>query len=149
MGYFSEHPRHITKHFTLRSLFKKIIGGTKSHVPENIQATLLNAFPGASSIEWATREHYFESVFYSEDQEYIAKLAFDGKLLEYRKNEPLDAIPETLRDIALQHGEVMNCISIHATDDEPLYEVIVRDENFVRFLMLLKADGSLISELKL
>ena len=149
MGYFSELPRHISKPLTLRSLFKKIIGGTKSHVPENIQATLLNAFPEASSVEWATRENYFESVFYSENQEYIARLTFDGKLLEYRINEPLDTIPEQVRMIAEQHGEVMNCISIHASDDEPVFEVIIRDESFVRFMLLVKADGSLISKLKL
>ena len=63
MSYFSEHSRHITKPFTVRSLFKKIIGGSKSHVPENIQATLRSSFPGAASIEWSPKENYFESLF--------------------------------------------------------------------------------------
>lgn len=149
MSYFSEHSRQITKHFTVRSLFKKIIGGSKSHVPENIQATLFNVFPGAASIEWSSKENFFESLFYSENREYIAKFAYNGDLLEYRINEPLDNMPDALKAAAEEHGEVMNCISIHSGEQDIIYEIIVRDAQLIRYMLMMKPDGSFVSKLKL
>ena len=149
IGYFSEQSRHIVKPLVMKSLFKKIIGGQKNNVPQHIKETLDQVFNNPTSIEWAFRENYYEALFYQDKLENIAKIDLEGKIFEYRINQPLKQMPDPVRASAVEHGEIMNCISIHLKDQEPLYEIIIRDKNHDRSVLLIKASGEYISQIKL
>lgn len=130
-------------------LFNKIIGGQNKGIPQYIEASLNKAFTGAYGIEWAFREGYYEAVFYLDKHENIAKFDLDGNIFENRINQPLDQIPSPVRTYAEEHGEIMNCISIHLKNKKPVYEIIVRDIQYERFLLMVTATGKNISKMKL
>ena len=100
-------------------------------------------FPGAINVEWFQTENDFEAVFYDNDTEKIARFSPEGEWIETRINLDITGLNNNIRISAEQHGEMMNAILIEL-HDEKKYEVIVRDEQLNRFLLILSDSGEII-----
>lgn len=92
--------------------------------------------------------NYWEAIFYEKKVEKIARFDIEGKLLEHRVNLMGNAIPATISKALKDHHEIMNCIAIHSTGSVQ-YELIVRDKDLTRFLILIDQAGQIIKEEKL
>ncbi len=149
MGYFSGNSRHILKSFGMKSIFNKAIGKQEDKIPKHIKTALDKSFNDASCIEWTFTNNYYEALFYRDMLEYIAKINPNGEIFEYRINQSLDQIPGPVKATAVQHGEVMNCINIYLKDKEAMFEIIVRDDKYDRYVMMISIKGESISKIKL
>jgi hypothetical protein len=65
-----------------------------------------------------------------------------------KKNIPIQFTPEHIKKKAGEHGELMNTIVI-MEGDRTEYELIDRDEELIRYTLLLTDDGKEISKVKL
>lgn len=129
-------------------LFSKIFKTGKANPSRAVKKALLIAFPKAKSIEWMQNPNYWEAIFYEKKVEKIARFDIEGKLLEHRVNLMGNAIPATISKALKDHHEIMNCIAIHSTGSVQ-YELIVRDKDLTRFLILIDQAGQIIKEEKL
>ncbi len=57
-------------------------------------------------------------------------------------------MPARVQETAQTHGELMNAIAIHENDLIE-YELIVRDEELVRYFLLVSANGKVIDKERL
>lgn len=80
--------------------------------------------------------------------EYIAKISEKKGLLEYKKNLKLDELPEVISDECKKSGEIMNAIA-NFVESELFYEIIVRDKDFNRSLLLLNKSGELLKSTRI
>ena len=126
----------------------KIFGQTTKKIPDTIIQQLIQQFPDAINIEWDVKNEYYEAVFYVNETEHIAKIVKDSGLTGYKKNLKLDELPELITSECQKSGEIMNAIAIF-TKNSVLYEVIIRDINFNRTLLLLSKSGELLESTKI
>ena len=132
----------------MKNYLKKIFGSSPKKVPEQIQRTLLDKFPGAINIDWEFKEGLYEAIFYLNDVEHIAKVSEAEGIFEYKINLKPTELPYEVFSPATNYGEIMNAISIHRKL-ELRYEIIVRDEKFNRTLLLLNSVGELLNSKKI
>jgi hypothetical protein len=125
-------------------MISKIFGKTSKKIPDHIKSQLLQEFPDAINVDWDEKDDFFEAVFYINGSEYIAKISRDSELTSYQKNLKLDELPDEISSKCHPFGEIMNVIAIH-TNKNDLYEVIVRDKDFNRTLLLLSNSGELLN----
>lgn len=105
-------------------------------------------FEDAVNIEWFNKTDYFEAIFYKNNLEHIAIYSLTGVLTEYRLNLPSEYLPEPIRNSALDKGEIMNSV-MRNKGNMIEYEVIVRDKELNRNLILFSDVGNPIEERKL
>jgi hypothetical protein len=129
-------------------LFSKIFKTGKANPSKTVKKALLIAFPKAKSIEWTQNPNYWEAIFYEKKVEKIARFDIEGKLIDYRVNLMGDTIPDTISKVLHDHHEIMNCIAIHANGSIQ-YELVVRDKDLTRFLIIIDPAGQIIKEEKL
>lgn len=132
----------------MKNMIFKIFGKTSKKIPTQIQAQLTQEFPDAMNVEWDEKEDFFEAIFYINGTEYIAKISKDSELTSYQKNLTQDELPDMISSKCLSMGEIMNVIAIHTKKDD-LFEVIVRDKDFNRTLLLLSKTGELLNSKKI
>ena len=132
----------------MRNNLLKIFGPTTKKIPDTIIHELLQQFPDAINIEWDMKNEFYEAVFYVNETEHIAKIALDSGLTGYKKNLKLDELPVLIAAECQKTGEIMNAIAIY-TKKSILYEVIVRDNNLSRYLLLLTKTGELLESTKI
>ncbi len=128
----------------MNDFFKKIFNTAPKTIPESVQKFLTTKFPEAFNIEWEFKDGLFESVFYLDGVEYIAKISESKGIVEYKINLNPTELPEQLRSSEDIHGEIMNVIAIHHNGDV-MYEIIVRDKKLNRTLLLLNSSGELLN----
>jgi hypothetical protein len=126
-------------------LFSKIFKTGKANPSKAVKKALFSAFPKAKSIEWTQNPGYWEAIFYEKKVEKIARFDIEGNLLDYRVNLTGIAIPETISQSLNNHHEVMNCIAIYASGSIQ-YELIARDKDLNRFLILIDQGGQIIKK---
>lgn len=114
-------------------------------IPGFINQNLLTFFPRAINIEWNKTQNTFEALFYMDEVELIAKLNDKGELIEYKKNIRKNEIPETVRLKTCEHGEIMSAIAIYFGEEEH-YEIIIRQKDLVRYLLILDSQGTLLEK---
>jgi len=112
-----------------------------------IQAMKEN-FADAINVEWFSKKENYEAVFYRNKLEHIALFTQQGILLEYRQNLSTAYLPEFIKAMALQKGEIMNALLINKGNSFE-YELIVRDKSLNRHLLLITDAGDLKEERKL
>lgn len=127
----------------MKNMLLKIFGNTTDKVPEHIKHQLFKEFPDAINVEWNIKDDLFEAIFYVDETEHIAKISKETGLTGYKKNLKPDELPEIVTDESRNSGEIMNAIVIH-TKNRILYEVIIRDRDFNRTLLLFSETGELI-----
>jgi hypothetical protein len=128
----------------MNNFFKKIFYPAPKRIPKSVLLFLTAKFPNAINIEWEFKDGLFESVFYMNEVEHIAKISESEGVLEYKINLNPTELPEKLYSSEDIHGEIMNVIAIHR-ENELLYEIIVRDKKLNRTLLLLTSSGELLN----
>lgn len=132
----------------MKNIFSKLFKFTTVNVPQLVRDTFLAQFGDSINVEWIQTDDFFEAIFYLDEAEHIAHYDQTGKLLNLKKNLPIQEIPEHIREKGLEHGEIMNVIEIREGEIVG-YELIVRDEALIRFSLLLNEKGGLIQKSKL
>ncbi|MEL7585958.1 MAG: hypothetical protein AAGU19_04530 [Prolixibacteraceae bacterium] len=133
----------------VKSFFSRILKGSKGlNIPQSVREAFNKQFDNPLNTEWTKTDHLYEAVFYKDELEHIASYRSDGELLNLKVNLPLGTIPEPVSAMVKEHGELMNAIAIHE-QDEVKYELIVRDENLIRFFLLVSSSGEVIEKEKL
>ncbi|MBN1821134.1 MAG: hypothetical protein JXR31_06675 [Prolixibacteraceae bacterium] len=112
-------------------------------IPKKVREQQKIIFPKSLNIEWSNSEKYFEAVFYLDETEQIARYSTDGKLVEHKKNLWPEKLPKIITEACKKFGEVMNAIEIFK-DGNHVFEIIIRDKNFSRHLLLFYNDGTLL-----
>ena len=128
--------------------FTKLIEGSTIVPPENISSSLFSNFPEAINIEWFKKEVCYETIFYKDSIEHIAIFDYNGGLLEYKMNLPNNLMPEKIKTELEVMGEIMNVVIINK-GNSIIYEVIIRDKELKRSLLLLNEWGEMQMEKKL
>lgn len=127
----------------MKNLLKKIFPTSFKPVPENVKEALLLRFPQALNIEWEIKKGLYEAVFYVDEIEFIAKISEENGVLEHKQNLKPDELPAHIAKVCKRSGEIMNGIAI-SKGTAIFYEVIVRDKNLDRSLILLDESGNLL-----
>jgi hypothetical protein len=127
----------------MNNLFKKIFTTAPKTIPVSVINFLVNKFPDALNVEWEFKDGLFESIFYLNDVEHIAKISETKGITEYKINLNTSELPKEVSLSEDVQGEIMNAIAIHK-ETELLYEIIVRDKKLNRTLLLLNSSGELL-----
>ena len=127
----------------MKNNLTKIFGTSTKKIPDHIISQLLKHFPDALNIDWDIKDDFYEAVFYVDDTEFIAKISEENGLTGYKKNLKLDELPEIINAECEKSGEIMNAIAIY-TKSNLLYEIIVRDKEFRRTLLLISKSGEIL-----
>jgi hypothetical protein len=132
----------------MKNILSKIFNFSSVSIPEAVKNSFFQKFGESINVEWLHSDDFYEAIFYLEDIEYISRFDSAGKLLNVKKNLPINSTPEHIKQKAALHGELMNVIEIK--EEEIVgYELIVRDETLIRFSLLLNEKGGLIHKSKL
>ncbi|HEY9114878.1 MAG TPA: hypothetical protein VIN10_09255 [Bacteroidales bacterium] len=122
--------------------FFKLLFQNKSNLPSKaVSAVFAKTFPKAKNVEWFKKNGNFETVFYEEEIEKIAEFDGDGNMLIVKTNLNPALFVGKLREIAEKYGEIMNIIKIEK-EGAFQYEMIVRDTELIRYLLILDGDGN-------
>ncbi len=124
--------------------FSKIFKNPNKKLPTVVEKKLKNIFPMAKNMEWEQKEDIFETIFYLDDIEHIAKFSKEGEIPEYKKNLWPAELPENIKKEGAKFGEIMNGIIIFRGTDL-FYEMIIRNEKLDRYEFLYDQNGKLIS----
>jgi hypothetical protein len=116
----------------------------KKSVPSAVAGSLRVNFPSATGVEWSQPGQLFEAIFFHDNAEKIARFDSDGNLLEYRVNIPPTDIPSEVKSAVNEEFEIMNCISVFISG-LTTYELIVRNRDLVRYLMVIDHRGNQVS----
>ena len=127
----------------MNNFFKKIFTTAPKTIPGSVLKFLNAKFPDAINIEWEYKDGLFESIFYLNEIEHIAKISETKGIIEYKINLNTTGLPEQVLSSEDVHGEIMNAIEIHR-DGELSYEIIVRDKKLNRTLLFLNSNGELL-----
>jgi len=128
----------------LDKLFKKLFAADRIKVPEVVRKSFRSRFSQARNAEWTQAGDHYETVFYLDGREQIAHFLPTGEISEYRMNIPVQDAPAVAVDLAMQTGELMNVIQIDRSG-RILFELIARDKELNRYLILMDADGGLLN----
>jgi|3_EtaG_2_1085321.scaffolds.fasta_scaffold09166_5 hypothetical protein len=126
----------------------KLVEGEHIELPKTCIDSLKRNFSNAINIEWTKINADFEAIFYQDNLEYIALFKADGELIEYRRIIPEGYLPFSIRQLVMKKGEVMNRVLVNR-GNELFYEVIYRDQELNRFMILISDLGKVISHSKL
>ncbi len=132
----------------MKNIFSKIFKFSNVSLPSNVKDSFFEKFGDSINVEWLHSDDFYEAIFYLEDIEHIAHFDSTGKLLNLKKNLPIQTTPAHIKEKAAEHGELMNVIEIREGEVVG-YELIVRDETLIRFSLLLNEKGGLIQKNKL
>ncbi|MEQ8581586.1 hypothetical protein [Marinoscillum sp.] len=127
---------------------KKVIDGNEVTPPASCLLTFDKNFPKAISIDWSEREAKFEAIFYQEDIEYIAVFHPQGLLEKYTMYLTPELLPVSIKTHMDQLGEIMNAVLINE-GNQLLYEVIIRDADLKRYMLIVDQLGKILEERKL
>lgn len=128
--------------------FAKILSAKPKSIPAKVIAELENHFPNAINIDWEIKDAGYEAIFYLQETEHIAQFTKEGVLKTCKRNLWPNELPDSIGEVCKQQGEIMNAIAIFH-DQELFYEIIVRDNNFNRTLLLFQKDAVLIEKRKI
>lgn len=132
----------------MKNILSKILKFSSVSLPVNVKNSFFEKFGDSLNVEWLRTDDFYEAIFYREEIEHIARFDSTGKLLNLKRNLPIHATPDHIKTKAADHGELMNVIEI--SENEIVgYELIIRDEELIRFSLLLNEKGGLIQKSKL
>lgn len=127
----------------MEEFFKRLVAKKKINPPEACLTSFLASFDGAINATWSKMGEEFEVLFYRNELEHIANFLATGELKEYRMILPKGSLPERVKHLAEDRGEIMNQILVNK-GNLILYEVIIRDEALHRHLMEMTELGEII-----
>ena len=107
---------------------------------EEVESAMLRHFANAVNIEWFYENGIYETIFYLDNKEYIAKFDRNANLIDYRVNLPLDLLPVNIEKSIDPEKEIMNLVEIHK-NNVISYELILRNKELIRFVALFSQTG--------
>ncbi len=132
----------------MNNFLRKVVEGNGVSPSDICLQSFKENFEDGINIEWFNKTDYFEAIFYKNKLEHIAIFSLTGVLTEYRLNLPSDYLPEPIKNKALFKGEIMNSV-MRNKGNMLEYEVIVRDKDLNRNMIIFSDVGNLIEEKKL
>jgi len=133
----------------VKNFLLKILSGSKgTNIPQAVKEAFVKQFDNPLNTEWSKTGNHYEAVFYKDELEHIAGYKINGELLNLKINMQLDTVPESILNTVREHGELMNAIAIHEKG-KVQYELIVRDEELIRYFLLVGSCGEVIEKEKL
>ncbi len=132
----------------MENLLKNIVYSKKSEPPEKVKESFYQCFYNPLNEEWFQLNTNFEVIFYEDELEKIAVFNSQGELIEEKVNLTAELLPARVKMIARNHGELMNIIRIKRKDTIS-FEIIFRDKELDRYLLLLDIEGKVRSKEKL
>jgi len=132
----------------MKNFLSKIFKFANVSLPSKVKDSFSEKFGSSINVEWIHVDDFYEAIFYLGEIEHIAHFDGNGNLLNLKKNLPIHATPEHIKEKAALHGEIMNVIEIKELEIVG-YELIVRDETLIRFSLLMNENGGLIQKTKL
>lgn len=127
------------------NFFTKIFKSSPFSPPEEIINALKEKFPDVINIEWNKSGDSYEAIFYKDSIEYIANFDKDGELKVYKMFLPEGFLPGNILDTVRKKGELMNAVMINK-GNSITYEIIYRDTDLVRSVMMLNEKGTILEE---
>ncbi|MBN2596261.1 MAG: hypothetical protein JXR82_05700 [Marinifilaceae bacterium] len=129
-----------------KNLFRKIFNDSQeSLTPQTIIDTFNNQFDSPLNTEWHKTDQIYEAIFYKNELEHIAVYHESGKYVCLKINLQLESIPDNIYQAIKPYGEVMNAIKINYSDSQN-FEIIVRNQNLIRYSLLLNAQGEILDK---
>ncbi len=125
------------------TFFKSLLTGNAISAPEIVKDSFRKKFHGAINIEWFQSDDCYEAIFYHNDTEIISRFSHNGDWIETRTNLEISVLDNHIKHPAQQNGEIMNAILIESHDLKK-YEIIIRDKQLNRFLLILSDTGEII-----
>lgn len=110
--------------------------------PESCAQFFNERFPGAINSEWFKNEQNFEVHFHLDEIEYIALMDPEGMLLRYKMYLDKELLPSKIKFKLEKDWEIMNSILIN-NGNSIKYEIIVRNENLTRYLLMVDYLGEI------
>lgn len=129
----------------MKEFLKKVILGNGISPPEICLQSFIQNFENALNVEWHKKHNYFEVLFYRNNLEHIAHFSLNGFLTEYIQKVPFEFLPEAIKDIALEKGEIMNVVMKNKGNTIE-YELILRDKAKNRTLLVVSDMGELVEQ---
>lgn len=138
--------RHHRKEMrAMEDFLKRVIEGTGIAPTARCAEAFESNFAGAINADWAQKEDKYEVVFYKDNIEYIALFDAEGTLEKYKMYLTKELLPVSIQMDLSAEREIMNVVLINE-GNYILYEVIVRDYELRRFLVLVDQLGKILSE---
>ncbi len=127
------------------NFFSKIFNGSFFSPPEEVKNALKDKFPDVINVEWNKSGDSYEAIFYKDSIEYIANFDKNGELKVYKMFLPEGYLPENIKATVNKKGELMNAVMINK-GNSITYEIIFRDTELIRSVMLLNEKGIILEE---
>ena len=129
----------------MRAFLKKIIEINTHTPPDEVLDSFNKNFSDTMNIEWFSRKDCYEAIFYKDNSEHIALFDPEANLLEYRVNITASHLPVAISEIAGSRGEIMNSV-LKNKGNKIEYELIVRDKDLKRHMVVFSDNGKLIED---
>jgi len=129
----------------MEDFLKKMIDGNGIIPPEACLATFNQNFEDAKNVDWFDKEAHYEAIFYRDNLEHIALFTITGELMEYKMYLPVDYLPEAIKNYTESKGEIMNSV-LKNKGNTIEYEIIIRDLDLKRHLILMSDLGKVLEE---
>jgi hypothetical protein len=129
----------------MMNFFSKIFGDSLFSPPEIVKNSLKERFPSVINIEWNKTGENYEAIFYKDNIECIANFDRSGVLIVYKMFLTEGLLPANIKSTMMGKGEIMNVVMINK-GNSITYEIIYRDKELVRYLMLFNEIGVILEE---
>lgn len=126
----------------MQNFLKKILRGSQTSPSEVCLRSFHDHFPDALNAEWSGKMGYYEVLFYRNKLEHIATFNLNGLLMEYRQKLSFEYLPESIKNTALQKGEIMNAV-LKNKGNMLEFEIIIRDPSLKRHVILFSDTGEI------
>jgi hypothetical protein len=129
----------------MMNFFSKIFGDSIFSPPEIVKNSLKERFPTVINVEWNKSGDIYEAIFYKENIECIANFDRSGVLIVYKMFLSEGYLPQNIKTTMMGKGEIMNAVMINK-GNSITYEIIYRDQELIRYLMLFSEIGNILEE---
>jgi hypothetical protein len=133
------------KLITMLSILDNMARAGKIIPPQHVATAFETIFPEAVNVEWYVNAQGFEAVFHLNQREMITMLGANGEPLEIRRNLPAASAPAAVMVALAPEVELMNVIRVEK-NAEVTYEIIYRNHQLERFVMLISEQGNILSD---
>jgi len=127
------------------NFFSKIFGDSIFSPPDVVKNSLKERFPSVINVEWNKTGENYEAIFYKDNIEYIANFDRTGVLIVYKMFLTEGFLPEKIKSTMKGKGEIMNVVMINK-GNSITWEIIYRDKELIRYLMLFNEIGVILEE---
>lgn len=131
----------------MTEFLKKMMERSTTEPPERCLESFQLAFNNAINPEWTLTDGIYESVFYQDKLEHIARFDSSGRLLDHKMFLPETMLPGKIRKQLTRKGEIMIAVLINKVNCIE-YEVVIRDPELNRSQMTFSQTGTLLLDRK-